>query len=207
MSCDSCSEVPGLEPCLWFWKRGCCLRARLSGAHVPFYLSCLKVFFLLSTAMRSSKHWSWGWSCHAKWKEAEALLWVPHESQSVFHGFPALTRWGEAGAHLQESVMLESKAVFDGRPCVGQKAEHGSEKLSGWPEGRKAILQLPVIGLGVFYLTEFSATSSKAWTLRPSWWCQAEYVLELWYNLCTHTYLPMLSLMHFSLLNISDVSF
>lgn len=50
--------------------------------------------------------------------------------------------------------------------------------------------------LAFFICTKFSATSSKAW---PSWWCQAENVLELWYNLCTHTYLPMLSLKHISL--------
>lgn len=137
------------------------------------------------------------------WSSSMSPTWI----SVCFSRLPCLDQVGWGWYPLARISDAWKQSCFWWTPLCGSEGRTCSEKLSSWPEGRKAILQLPVIGLGVFYLTEFSATSSKAWTLRPSWWCQAEYVLELWYNLCTHTYLPMLSLMHFSLLYISDVSF
>lgn len=124
-----------------FWS-SCSLLPLLSqGLFPPFHFH------------EKQKYWSWSWSCHAKWKEAEALLWVPRESQSVFHSFPALTRWGEAGTHLQASVMLKSKAVFDGSPCVSQKAEHVVRSSLSDPRGGRLSCNSQFLdALGVFYL-------------------------------------------------------
>lgn len=147
-SCGSCCEVPGPKPCLWFWRRGCYSWVRLSGAPALFYL-----FFLLSISMRSSKHWSWIWSCNAKLKESEALLQVPCESQPVFHTFPACTRRGEVVTPLQASLGLKIKAVFGGSPFVSKRAEHVVKSSLADPRGGRVSCNSQLLDvLGGFYL-------------------------------------------------------
>lgn len=153
-----------------------------------FYLSCLKVFFLLSTSMRS-KHWSMQNEKRLK------LFYESHVNLSLFSQLPSLTKWCEAGFPLQASMRFKSKAVFDGSPCVSQKAENLVR--SSLTQGEEGCPATPSywIHLVVFICTKFSATSSpKAWALRPSWWCHAEIVLELCYSFAhIHTYLCSLS--------------
>lgn len=128
------------------------------------------------------------------------LFYESHVYLSVF--FTASLPW-LGGVRLASISDALKQSCFWCKPLYEWEGRACRQKLSGWPKGRK----YPAIPsyrthLGYFICTKFSATSSpKAWALRPSWWCQAKTVLELWYNLCTHIHLHMLSLMLFSLVH------